>query len=87
MLYYGRIEITEGLYINKTSASNKYDIWNYWYFLGNRLMFQPYVCNGCYYLLILKLQRIDFNAIEITTFLGNTNISKILVSNKISFGE
>ena len=32
MLEYGRIDISEGIDINKTSASKKRDICHYWYF-------------------------------------------------------
>ena len=33
MLYYDRIDISEGIDVNKISASNKCDICHYWYFL------------------------------------------------------
>ena len=31
MLEYDRIDISEGIDINKTNASKEFDIWNYWY--------------------------------------------------------
>ena len=33
MLYYGRIDISEEIDINKTSTSKECDICHYWYFL------------------------------------------------------
>ena len=33
MLYYDRIDVSEGIDVNKTSASKKCDICHYWYFL------------------------------------------------------
>ena len=33
MLYYYRIDVSEGIDVNKTSASKECDIWHYWYFL------------------------------------------------------
>ena len=34
MLYYDRIDVSEGIDGNKTSKLNKYDICHYWYFLN-----------------------------------------------------
>ena len=45
MLYYHRIDGSEGIYINKTSASKECDICHCWYFLNKRFKFQPHVCN------------------------------------------
>ena len=36
MLYYDRIEVSEGIDINKTSASKECDICHYWYFLDKK---------------------------------------------------
>ena len=33
MLYFGRIDVSEGIDVNKTSASKECDICHYWYFL------------------------------------------------------
>ena len=32
MLYYDRIEVSDGIDVNKTSESKVYDICHYWYF-------------------------------------------------------
>ena len=45
MLYYDRIDVSEGIDINKGSISKKCDICHYWYFLDKRFKFQPYICN------------------------------------------
>ena len=45
MLYFNRIDLSEGNDVNKTSASKKCDICHYWYFLNKDLKFQPNVCN------------------------------------------
>ena len=39
MLYYNRIDISQGIDINKTSASKECDICHYWYFLNKGLSF------------------------------------------------
>ena len=48
MVYYDKIDNSEGKDINKTSASKKCDICHYWYFLDKGFKFQLDVCNGCY---------------------------------------
>ena len=44
MLYYDRIDVTEGIDVNMTSESKECDICRYWYFLNKGFKFQPYVC-------------------------------------------
>ena len=43
MLYYDRIDVSEGIDNNKTGASKECDICLYWYFLNKGFKFQPYV--------------------------------------------
>ena len=40
MLYYDRVDISEGIDIIKTSASKECDVCHYWYFLDKRFKFQ-----------------------------------------------
>ena len=46
MLHYDRIDASEGIEIDKTSASKECDICHYWYFLDKRFKLQVYVSNG-----------------------------------------
>ena len=55
MLYYDGINISEGIDLNKTSASNACDISHYWYFLNYSLKFQTNVCNRCHDLLMMSI--------------------------------
>ena len=48
MLEYDRIDISEGIDLNKTSASKACDICHYWYFLDKKFNYEPYLCNGCH---------------------------------------
>ena len=52
MLYYDRIDVSEGNDVNKTSTLKECDICLYWYFLDKGFKFQPYVFNRCHDLLI-----------------------------------
>ena len=51
MLEYDRIDISEGIGINKTNASKERDICQYWYFKDICFKYEPYLCNGCHGLL------------------------------------
>ena len=46
MLQYDRIDVSEGIDINKTSESKECMLCHYWYFEDVGYKFQPYVCNG-----------------------------------------
>ena len=48
MLQYNRIDVSEGIDINKTSESKECMLCHYWYFKDVGYKFQPYVCNGCH---------------------------------------
>ena len=39
MLYYDRIDLSEGIYVNKTSGSKECDNSHYWYFLEKGFKF------------------------------------------------
>ena len=48
MLYFDRIEVSEGINVDKTSASKECDIYHYWCFLNYSFKFQPNVCTRCH---------------------------------------
>ena len=48
MLEYDRIDISEGIDVNKTNLSKECDICHYWYFKDIGFKFEPYLCNGCH---------------------------------------
>ena len=48
MLYFNKIDIAEGIDVNKTSKSKECDICNYWHFLDKGFKFPPHVCNVCH---------------------------------------
>ena len=52
MLYFDRIDVSEVIDVNKTSASKKCDISHYWYFLNYSFRLQPNVCNRCHLLMM-----------------------------------
>ena len=45
MLYYDRIDFSEGIDVNKIIASKECDISHYWYFLNYSFKIQPNDCN------------------------------------------
>ena len=48
MLKYDRIDISEGIDINKTNKSKECKLCHHWYFLDKNFKYGPYLCDGCY---------------------------------------
>ena len=68
VLEYDRINISEGIDMNKTSSSKECDICHCWYFLDKNFNYEPYLCNG-YHDLMQKAM--NFNDVAITSIKGN----------------
>ena len=66
MLYYGRIDDSEGIDVNKISASKDCNISHYLYFLNYGFKFQPNVCNRCHDLLMMSINLSDTAILKIT---------------------
>ena len=58
MLYFDRINVSEGIDVNKTIASKECDNCHYWYFLNKGFNFQPNVCNRYHDLLTISMSLI-----------------------------
>ena len=48
MLQYEKFDVSEGIDINKTSASKECMLCHYWYFKDVGFKFEPHVCNKCH---------------------------------------
>ena len=48
MLQHDKIDVSEGIDINKTSESRECLLCHYWYFKDIGFKFQLYLCNGCH---------------------------------------
>ena len=68
MLEYDRIDIAEGININKTNKSNTCKICHYWYFKDISFKYEPHLCNGCH---DLFQKTISFNNIAIVYLKGS----------------
>ena len=54
MLRYQKIDVSEGIDVNKTSASKECELCHYWFFKGIEFKFEEHVCNKCHDLLFFK---------------------------------
>ena len=68
MLEYERIDISEAIDTNKTSASKECNICHYWYFLDKNFNYDPYLCNGCH---DLMQKAMSFKNVAIVSIKGN----------------
>ena len=62
MLKYDRIDISEGIDVNKTARSKECMLCHYWYFLNKNFSYGPFLCEGCYN---MKQKSVDFKNIAI----------------------
>ena len=53
MLRYQKIDVSEGIDVNKTSASKEYELCHYWFFKDIWFKFEQHVCNKCHDLLTI----------------------------------
>ena len=69
MLEYDRIDISEGIDINKSNDKSKEcDICHYWYFLDKNFNYQAHLCNGCHD----SMQKaVSFNDVAIVSIKGS----------------
>ena len=68
MIEYERIDISEGIDTNKTNKSKECMFCHYWYFLSNNFSYGPYLCDGCYNIM---LNPIDSKNTDIVYVKGN----------------
>ena len=80
MLHYDKIDVSEGIDINKTSKSKECNICHYWYFLNKGLKFQLYVCN----FLMMSMNLSNITVLEIKNADYCSIISGIRKSEAIS---
>ena len=69
MLKYDRIDIPEGIDVNKTNESKECRFCHYWYFLNKTFNYGPYACDG-YYDIVQRWT--DFKNIVIVHIKKNT---------------
>ena len=65
MLYIERIDMSEGIVVNKTNESHKCIICNYFYFLKVNFRFYPKVPDGCH-----DLMQKSFNDVAVISIKG-----------------
>ena len=75
MLYFDRIDVSEGIDVNKTSTSQQCDIRHCWYFLNKGFKFQPNLCSRCHNLLMMSLNLSDIAFLTIN-LMKNTDLTE-----------
>ena len=87
MLYFNRIHVFERTDVNKTSESNKCDIFHDWYFLNKAFKFQPNVCNWCHKLLMISMNLHNITLLNIEGSDYGCIISGISKNGTINFKQ
>ena len=52
-MQYQKIDVSEGIDVNKTSASEQCELCHYWFLKDVGFKFEKHVCNGCHDLLTM----------------------------------
>ena len=78
MLHCNRTYVSEGIVINKASASKEYNICHYWYFLDKVFKFQLRFCSRCHDVLMMSM------FLSNITVLGIKNVDYCCIINGIS---
>ena len=81
--YYGRIDVSEEIDVNKTSKSKECDIFRNWYFLNKGFKFQPNVCNRCHDVLMMSMNLSNITILSIKGSDYHCIISRISKSEAI----
>ena len=70
MIQYQKNYVSEGIDVNKTSASKEYRLCHYWFFKDIGFKFEEHVCNRCHDLLTMahSLKNIAILSAKGTTF-------------------
>ena len=68
ILEYDRIDVSEGIDVNKTSASKECRICHFWYFKDIDFKYESYLCNECHNLM---QKAISFNDVAIVYVKGS----------------
>ena len=53
MLQYEKIDVSEGINVNKTSASKECELFHYWFLKDGGFKFEECICNRCHDLLTM----------------------------------
>ena len=56
MLQYEKIDVSEGIDVNKRSTSKECMLCHYWYFKDVGFKFEPHVCNKCHDVLMTSYE-------------------------------
>ena len=79
MFEYDRIDISEGIDVDKTNKSKECMLCHYWYFLHKNFSYGPYLCDDCYN---FSQKSIDFKNIAIVHIKKNAYRIYLLYMSK-----
>ena len=83
MLYFDRIDVSEGIDADKTNASKECNIYHQCYFLDKGFKFQLDVCNGCHDLLMMSMNLSNVAILDIQGVAHRSIINGIIKSEPI----
>ena len=84
MLEYDRIDISEGIDINKCEETSvRCSLCNFYYYLNKNFSYGPFLCNGCY---DMSLKAVSMHNLTIINHNGNHyRVNFAFVSKKYAY--
>ena len=73
MVEYDRIDLDEGIDVNKTSNSRECWLCHYWYVLDKNFNYQKYYCDGCHDI-SMKTISINVSKDDAMNIMHNSNL-------------
>ena len=84
MLYFDKIGITEGINVNKTSASKEHSICHYWHFLEKCFKLELNICNECHDVFVMHMNLSNIAVLNIHGFYYGCIINRISKSKVVN---
>ena len=92
MLEHDRIDISERIDVNKTSASKECDICHFWYFKDIGFRYEPYLCNGSHDLMQKAMSSNDVTILYVKRsayrihfwYMSNDNVINVINNSNLA---
>ena len=90
MLRYEKIDVSDRIDVNKTSASKECELCRYWFFKDVRFKFEELICNRCHDLLTMahSLKNIAVLRAKGATLMGVSKIKALKrLNNSVTYDK
>ena len=92
MLEYEKIDISEGIDVNRPGNSKECSLCHFWYFIDKNFNYGPYFCNGCHdmSMKVVSLKNLAIISVKVNTyrvhfaFMSKNDATKLLNNSDLN---